>query len=592
MNAVAVAKPRSVVVRLVRVEADARALVLAFAVVAALTVVTWMTWGDLGRDTGYDFVAATRVAHGQLPYVDYVYYYGPLAPFLLGFAALLGGGGILTFAIVGLVLAYAIVAATYALARTQTGPTGAAIAAIATAAIAFSPTNLSYVIPHSYSESLAILLALLFLLGLSAAPTRPAGAWLAGVSAGLVSLTRPEFELAVAAAGVVWLVARARSGRGSRREVVALVAPAALVPAVAYGAFLAFISPHRLFFENLYPVDALRAGGSTILHAQAPLTVRSIAVVIGYLALYAVGVGALFFAGRLLGRLPAPVAVSLIGLSAVLVLAVAAVRPEAARSRLEWVFGGLPLAALLGALFLIWRHVVRRRPLAGREATLLASVVLLAVVAAKSYDGFFLLASRAQPAVYLAPFVFVALARLHLVDLGRTRTTLLAGVAWLGVLALVCIGLTVKDARAQSATVSGPGGSLRVSPAEAPLYRAAIGAIESGSRPGDMILIAPQLTSLYALSGRVDPLPEISLVPGALAAPGAEREAIATLQRDDVRLALTDRHTFPEYGQTSFGKSFDTGLAAWIRAHFRHVATLRPLAGVGHTIDVWVRRAS
>jgi hypothetical protein len=589
MSAIAVAKPRSAVFRL---EADASALILTLAVVVGLTIVAWGTWGDIGRDTGYDFVAATRVAHGQLPYVDYVYYYGPLAPFLLGFVALLGGGSILTFTIAGLLVTYAIIAVTYALARTQTGPAGAAIAAAATAAIAFSPTNLSYVVPHTYSESLAILLALLFLLALSKAATRPGAVPLAGVAAGLVALTRPEFELAVIAAGVVWLVARARTGNGSRREVVALVAPAAFVPALVYGAFLAFISPHRLFFENLYPVDTLRAGGSAILRSQAPLTVHSLALVAGYFVLYAAGTLALLVSGQLLRRLPAAAAISLIGAVTVLLLAVAAVRPEAVRSRLEWVFGGLPLAAILAALFLVGRHVVRRRPMGAREATFLATVVLLAVVAAKTYDGFFFLADRAQPAVYLAPFVFVALVRLHLVDLRVSRMTALTGGAWLAVVACVCLGLTIKDARAQSATVTGPGGTLRVSPAEAPLYRAAVGAIDAGSRPGQAVLIAPQLSALYALTGRKDPLPEISLVPGALASPGAERNAIATLQRDDVRLALIDRHTFPEYGQTSFGRSFDRGLAAWISAHFRHVTTLRPLAGVSHTIDVWVRRAS
>jgi hypothetical protein len=589
VSAVAVAKPRSISFRL---EADARAVAFALAVVVALTVVAWGTWGDLGRDTGYDFVAATRVAHGQLPYVDYVYYYGPLAPFLMGFVALLGGGGILTFTIAGLVLTYAVIAATYALARTQTGPLGGAIAAAATAAIAFSPTNLSYVVPHTYSETLAILLGLLFLLALSRAATDSRATLLAGIAAGLVSLTRPEFELAVAAAGVVWLAARARSGNARRREAVSLVAPALLIPAVVYGAFLTAVSPHRLLFENLYPVDTLRAGGSAILRSQAPLTPGSFAHLAGYLALYAAGAAFLFGASAALRRVPAPVAVPLIGAVAALVLAVAAIRPEAARSRLEWVFGGLPLAAVLAAAFLVWRHVVRRRPLSAQDATLLASVVLLAVVAAKTYDGFFFLADRAQPAVYLAPFVFVALARLHLVELAVSKTAFLTGAAWLGVLACICLGLTVKDARAQSATVSGAGGSLRVSTAEAPLYRAAIGAIDSASRPRDAIFIAPQLTALYTLTGRVDPLPEISLVPGALATPGTERAAIATLQRDDVRLALIDRHTFPEYGQTSFGRSFDRGIAAWIRRDFRHVTTLRPLAGVSHTIDVWVRRQS
>src|SRR5581483_7497987 len=253
-------------------DADTIAVALVATVALVLTIVTWRTWGDIGQDTGYDFVAATRVAHGHLPYTDFVYYYGPLAPFALGLAALIGGGGFMTFAAVGLVLAYAIVAATYALARTQTGPIGAAIAAAGTAAIAFSPTNVSFVVPHTYSESFAILLTLGFLLGLARASAGSRGAALAGICAGLVALTRPEFEAAVLAAAAVWLVVRARGGRPVRGLLVRIALPAALVPAVVYGAYLTALSPHRLFFENLYPVDTLRAGGSAILRSQAPLT--------------------------------------------------------------------------------------------------------------------------------------------------------------------------------------------------------------------------------------------------------------------------------------------------------------------------------
>ena len=68
--------------------------VLALAALAllfgGLVFAVWATWGDLGRDTGYDLVAGSRVAHGQLPYVDFVYYYGPLAPMLLGLAGWIG----------------------------------------------------------------------------------------------------------------------------------------------------------------------------------------------------------------------------------------------------------------------------------------------------------------------------------------------------------------------------------------------------------------------------------------------------------------------------------------------------------------------
>jgi hypothetical protein len=188
--------------------------------------------------------------------------------------------------------------------------------------------------------------------------------------------------------------------------------------------------------------------------------------------------------------------------------------------------------------------------------------------------------------------VFALLARLHLVELARNRSTVLAGTAWIAVLVALCAGLTVKDARAQSATVAGPGGSIRVTPEEAPLYRAALGAIVTGTRPGEPIVIAPQLSALYTLSGRTDPLPQISLVPGALPSRSTQLGAIRELERAHVRFAITDRHEFREYGQSTFGGSFDRVLAGWIRRHFNHAAQLRPRGGVDHTLDVWARRGS
>jgi hypothetical protein len=569
-------------------EADVVAIALVAAVIAGLAVVSWGTWGDLGRDTGYDFVAGTRVAHGQLPYVDFIYYYGPLAPFAAGLAAFVGGSGLGSFVALGFVLAIAIVAATYALARVVTGPVGAAFAAIATAAVAFSPTNLSFVLPHTFSVTIAILLSLVFLLGLAGAARGGRGGFLvAGIAAGLVALTRPEFEAAVVVAGVAWVVAR-RSTGVARGDVLRLVVPAAAIPLLVYGAFLTAVSPHRLFFENLYPVDTLRAGGSAIVKSQAPMTAGSLVHVVAYFLLYALGCAALLLGARLLDRVSWRVAVAVVVAVAALLVAVAAVNPEAVRSKLQWVFGGMPLAALLAAVLLF----VRRRKLDATGLLLLAGACLLAVLAAKTYDGFFFFADHAQPAMYAAPFVLVALARLHTVELAPTRTAALAGAAWLAVLGVICVGLTVKDVRAQSAVVSGPGGSLHVAPDEAPVYRAALGAIESGSKPGDSILIAPQLTALYTLAQRDDPLREISLVPGALAKPGEESRAIRALQDADVRLVITDRHSFGEYGQTRFGASFDRRLQGWIRGHFEHATTLRPRGDVDHTLDVWVRRAT
>jgi hypothetical protein len=305
------------------------------------------------------------------------------------------------------------------------------------------------------------------------------------------------------------------------------------------------------------------------VRSQAPLTAHSFALVLGYLALYAAGAAALVASSIGLSRLRPRVAASLIAAGCGLVLLVTVVNPGAVRSRLEWIFGGVPAAVAIAAIVLVVRHVVRRRPLDARGQTLLATLAVLAVLAAKTYSGFFFLAERAQPAVYAAPFVFVVLARLHLVDLARTRMMLATGTAWLAVLAVVCLGLTLKDAHAQSASVTGPGGTLQVSTVEAPLYRAALDAIASSTRAGEPILI--------------------SLVPGALAKPGDEQAAIRSLTH--VRFAITDRHSFGEYGQTRFGKSFDRLLATWVQRNFDHAATLKPRGSVDHTLDVWVRRA-
>ncbi len=589
-GAVAAVRPRAQRLSLA-VTADVVALFGLALLMVGLAAVTWATWGDPGRDTGYDLVAAARVAHGQIPYSDFVYYYGPLAPYLLGLAAWLGGVGIGSAVALGLAITAAIVVASYALARTQVGPVGSAVAAAFVAAVAFSPTNLSYVLPHAESAPLALLCALCFLLGLAkyAQRGRPVALVAAGVGAGLVALTRPEFELGVALAGVVWLVARSRAGARLGRELVLLAAPAVAVPAVVYGALLTQVSPHRLVFDNLYPLDVLNAGGNHIIRSQAPLTPHSFARLAGYAVLYAGGVAALLLLARLAERggrrLGIGLATAVVGVAAAGVL----VRPETARFYLEYVFGWLPLGAVAAVVALAVVGL-RRRSLAPRDQTLLAALVVLAVVAVKSYDGFFFLASRAQPAVYTAPLVAVALVRLHLGALARSRAAFAAGALWLAFVAAACVGLTVKDAHARSSSVTGPGGTMKVTKDEAPLYRAALGAIESRTNAGDAILVAPQLSVLYTLSGRRDPLPQISLLPGALADANAERQAVARLERAGVEVAVTDRHPLTEYGQTAFGGSYDRIVAAWIRSTFDHVATLRPSGSISHTLDIWVRR--
>jgi hypothetical protein len=579
----------------VAVASDAIALSGLAVLVAGLLAATWGTWGDLDSDTGYDAAAGARVADGDLPYRDFVYYYGPLAPLASGAASWLGGSGLAPSIALGLVVALAIVGATYALARIVTGPLGALLASALTAGVAFIPNNYSFVLPHTHAATIGTLLILVMLLCAwrYAALERPAWLVAAGACAGLATLTKPEPALAALVAGVAWLALRGLSGARLGRELARFAAPALLIPAAVYGALLTAVSAHTLVLENLYPVDMLRAGGDALVRVRMPMTPESIAILGGKLALYAAGAVALVLLARLIDRGGARgrllVAATIAG--GLLVAAVALVKPDGIRDGLPYVFGWIPAGAVVAVAVLFVRY--RRRSGAWTPAAQLelAAAVALAVLAATTYASFVFHGWRPQMAVYAAPLAALLLVRLHLVELARSRAGHALGVAWLAFLVAVVGGFTLKDARAESATVHGPGGSLAANPADAAMYQRALDVIAERTRPGEPILVAPMLTGLYVLSGHESPLRQVSLLPSALPTPTDEREAIALARQAGVSLVVTDSRTWRGYGQGAFGETFGEELAFWVRRNFARAQTLHLGSDSSRSLDIWERRA-
>jgi hypothetical protein len=544
----------------------------------ALVALTWGTWGDIGRDTGYDLVAGSRVAHGHLPYVDFPYYYGPVAPFVLGLAALVGGDGVGPAVAVGLIVSATIVALTYALARSFVGALGSFLASAIVLGLAVSPTNFSYVLPHTETMTLGVAALLALLVALARMPAAPSLARLmiAGAALGVVALSKPELELAAIAATGAWVIAR----RLPLRSIAALAGPAVVIPAAVYGAFLTQVSLHALVFENLYPTRVLQAGGDRLLRLHAPLTASSLIDQAAHVLLYAAGIGVLLAvaSGIERGSRTVRLALATAGLAG---LAAAFTHLEATRSALQLVYGWIPGGAAVAAILLATRYRRAEQATAG-----LALAIALAVAGGTTYAAFYFHAPRAQTAVYFAPLAAVFIAALHLRALGRSRTVVLLGTAWLAFLAATGFALAVKDARAESAVVSGPGGSIKADAADANAYRAALAEVVRLTSPGDPVLFAPQLSSLYALSGRADALPNISLLPGMLGGIPAEQQAIARLDAAHVRVIVTDRHSFTEYGQGSFGTTFDRTLAAWVARNFNRSGVY---PGQAHTLVVWRR---
>lgn len=578
-----------------------RAELIAPAVVAVgfavLVVLTWATWGDPAHDTGYDWVAAERLADGQIPYADFPYIYGPLGVGLLGGAFALLGASTGTVIAAGLVLAVAAVVLTYRLGLELTGPLGAALAAGSTAVAAVGTGNMGLISPHAVTASVAVVLSLALVLAgarFAASGHRP---WLAlaGLATGLGTLTRPEFAAALVLAPALWLGLRllraaAAERRAALKDAALWAAVAFAVPVVVYGLVLTQATPSQLV-DSLLPSEQLSAGSDVILKAGAPMTASSVARLLADLALYAALAGAMLGAAMLIARggtarklVLAAVAVAALGFAAALV-----VNPEAIRSRLEYAYAWIPAGAALATIVL----AVRARhgdEWTVRDQAALLLAALLTVVAAKTYAAF---APHPNPrfsqfALYALPLAALFMTWLHLEVLPRRSSPARGlGIAWLAALLAAGAVLVANDARAETMTISGPGGSLTATPDQGAAYQSAVDAIVARTRPGEPVLLAPQMSALYTVTGRTDPLPAISLLPGALTDAG---EQAAIERMGDVRLVVTDRRPLTEYGQGAFGVSYNRRLGAWLRSDFRRVATYRGVGAGAVTLDLWQRR--
>ena len=574
---------------------DVVALSILGVLAIGLLAIGWGTWGDLDSDSGYDVVAGMRVADGDLPYRDFTYFYGPLSAGLSALSVLVVGEGFGSAVAIGLLLTVAIVSATYVLARAFLSPLGASLASALTLAVALIPNNYSYVLPHTHAATLGTLLLLVFLIGLVRYVRAPSALLLvaAGGALGLMTLTKPEVTFAATAATGLWLLLRAIARMSWRREALLLAAPALAVPALVYGGLLTVMSLDTLVFENLYPVDELRAGGDVMLGGRMPNSFHDLSVVVRDAAMYAAGSALIVGLGLALargGRIRR-VALGVTALGGLMAVAGAFVNPEALRHGLYYVYGGIPVLAAIALALLLRRYLKRRGDWTAEQQGLVVCATALTVVAFTAGNGFFLHAPRPQMAVYYAPLIAIFLARLHLVELARRSEVRALGAAWLVFLVGAGTGLTIMDARTETITVSGVGGSLAETSGEGALYRSALGWIERTTEPGDPIFVSPIMTGLNVLSGRPSPLREISMLPGALPTPADERAAITRLEQAGVRLAVTDRREWPGYGHTYFGGSFQRTVSAWLERNFTHAATLRAHGAKGErTLDVWTRR--
>lgn len=571
--------------RRIAANADARAiagLLLLFALLAGLS---WRAWGVPSVDAGHELNVANVLASGGHPYSDIRYFYGPVGLYALGGAFAVFGASFTTAFAFGLLQAAAIVAVFYALARQLLSVVPAAIATAIVAAIGFSGTAFNFVLPHTNSATFGILFLLLMLLGL-----KRERLLLAGLAAGVVGLTRPEFVAVAGLAGLAYLVGvgRQHGVRAALRVLLPLALPAIVVAGGVLALLASSVGVERLFAENLWPVDFLRIAGFNSQHSWAPRDLESLAATIAragvYCTMLAAAIGAaLLYArasdlkGRLLALWPLPAAaIALLILDAawkklgVWTPAQAAVQHEATHLLIgmSW----LPALGFAACAVVGIRLLRGDGPLISDSWGFdLALVVAAAALGARAYDAFTAEASYAP--YYAAPLVLL-LAVLH-DRLSRrfpeARTALYAA------LAAVAIGLAAYAQIAlypdSSAAVYTKRGSFLTTPASAPVVQETIDYIDAHTPPSEPVLAVPSDSGLNFMTDRAAPLYDAMFLPGLLDSRQDEREAIARLEAEHVRYAVIENRRYVGYRFERFGGDYNRMFASWIRRNGPPVAT-------------------
>jgi hypothetical protein len=559
----------------------------------ALTALTWRKWGVPEIDAGAELTTADLLKHGAVAYRDVRYYYGPLGLYSLALSFKVLGTSFTTAFAFGLAQTAAILAVFYVLARQWLVPLAAGLATAVLLAIGFSGSTFNFILPHTDSATFGVLCLLLMLLAL----TRERELF-AGIAAGLVALTRPEFLAVGAGAGVAYAIATWRvSGRGAAFSATwRLALPAVGIPVAVYAVFADQAGLSRLLTENLWPVKFLSSGVKTEQN-WTPLSGASFAGLLARGALYGGLLAAVvasvtgWRARRENGARASsclislwPLAVAIVGaglvdemLRASGVLTGQRIAIELEARHLMLGMSWLPAFGLaVGALAVVRFVRGEDSPLGRSWPADLALIVAAAGLGVRAYNAFTTEGSYAP--YYAAPLVLL-LGILHERVAIRWPQ---ARAAVLGMLGLVAAGLAVYALGGlyvhDTATVHTARGSFVTTPAAASALQGAVREIDAQTGPGERILAAPTDGGLYFMSDRRPALYELTLLPGLLATPAEERAAIAQMRREGVALAAIGARDLSIWGTPTFGVDYNRMVGAFLREATTAKVTVGTLA--------------
>jgi len=136
-------------------------------------------------------------------------------------------------------------------------------------------------------------------------------------------------------------------------------------------------------------------------------------------------------------------------------------------------------------------------------------------------------------------------------------------------------------------------GTFRVSERAAKNYQAAIAFMKEKKARGETVMVLPEDTMLYVLSGTRAPTRVNEFLPGFLAPGNMTEELFRQIGEKNVRYLVWSNRRFPQYGAPIFGQDFNQELARYLTSRFKPVGLLVPPdeTGRGQTFMVWERES-
>jgi len=557
-------------------------------------------------DAGLDLTVAEGITNGELPYRDLRYFYGPVGVFSLAAAFELLGTSLTVAFLFGFAQTIAILSAFYLLARRWLEPVTAGLCTLLLLTIAFSGTFFDFVLPHTNAGTFGCLFLILELLAL----THRRNA-LAGLAAGILLLTRPEFA---AFAGAVALGAvmgqwRDAGPREAARMAALLIGPALVVAGVVYGALASTAGWHRLFFENIVPVDFARISGGRLQGGWAPFDLSSAVALAARGALVALPAIALAMTissmrsrrdlwGRLLALWPLAAAVAGIALAAAIwrllgIFPEARIQVEDEAARLLSAMAWLPLPALG---LLVWSVLRLRRGEAAAWRDWTSDLALLAGASAAGLRTYNEFTTDSYAPYYAAlPILAAGLLATTLERGGREWRPvgqIVLGVAAAALALHAYVGLYSDDV----ATVSTPRGDYRWYRDGGPEVEQTVRYIDRRAPAGAPILVLPDDPGLHFLSGHRPALYESTFLPGTLDSEGDERAAVRRLERVRPPIVVFGAQRTDNFGFAEIGKDYNRILVRYVRESYRPTARFGDVGNPtsenlpARAFTVWERR--